>query len=784
MAVISLTDTSLYNYPDLNIPSDKRGKFWNMKYGKAMFSEFMSRSNTGEWYHGRATYNENKLYAEGEQGYERYFNSFNHEGSRTPAGEARRPWHTLNLKPLRIGPKYFNIVHDKLDQVKFDAICTAIDTLSQDEKETFAASLRAKMDNRDFLQSLPIAADGISNDPEIPVDEDDYQSKIDQYKNESAINLENKTEKVLRYDNDYDTIDYEADENIMQTGLNLFHDYTRQGKHYIKRIDPGDGIIFPSRYSDFRDMRHGGYLDYLTIADLRAEIGKELDETQIASIASTTGWNGLTAFYGKQVDGTTYPYDSHRVTVLRYFFKCGDYLPGQKPAKEGKEVDPEKGTDKPSPELPEKGVYYQAWYEGNLILNTDFGYGCRKCYNQKRNWDNEADADSPLHAFKVNTVMASDIKAPIDHIMINWIALNDIIANAVPPGYAYDMGALQSIALGKVGPDGKVTNLTEKEIVKIHRATGDFFYNSTNMDGSKNQDRYGITKMDNGLPDDLVKRYNNIREGVALLESISISSVMAGNNPNPEMGKGTSEIALQADFSSMGYMYKVKHRRFEKLAKAIANRVRANETRRPVTGTFAANNTPDKKMVTVRPDMSLADRKFFFRIENRPTKEEWQDLYDKAQRSLDAKEITLADYIAVKAAENLKQAWVVFANRQKQNEKKMIAMQRENQQMTFEGQAAAAERAEAAKQQTLQVEHQFKMIEKDADFEKARILQQERIQGEYSIQQLIGSVRADVAQAQLNNRTMENLINKDHEAAMAEQEREIQQREIAATPAE
>lgn len=772
MAIITLSDTNVYNYPDLNLPEEKKGKFWNMKFGRAMLSDFMNRRDSGDWYHGRAKYNENRLYSTGEQGFDRYFNYSNPEGEKTPQAKAQRPWVTLGLKPLRIAPKYFNIVHDKLDQVKFDAICTAIDTLAQNEKETFAATLRAKMENRDFFQSLPVDGPNTSEDADIPQDEDDFEARLDLYKNESARNLEKKIKKVTIIDNDWEQLDYEADEDILETGRNLFHDYTRNGKHYVKRIRPDDGLIFPSQYPDYRDISKGGYFEYLTIADLKAEAGKEFSEEQYEKIAVATGWMGSRVNYDPSFGniGGGMPYDSQKIQVLRYFFKSANYLPGMAPAKTMKEPDPDTKNDKPSPELPETGVLYQSWYEGNIVIGTDYGFGCRKSFNQKRNWNNQAEADPPLHAFKVKSVMADDIKSPIDHIMTNWIALNDIIARAVPPGYKYDVDALENIAMGSAGSDGKPTALTLPEIIGIHRATGDFFYRSKDLQGNNTQDGYGITQMDGGLPEDMVKRYNNIREGVALLESITINEVAVGNNPNPEMGKGTSEIALQAAAASMGYLYRVKNKRYERVTKALANRIKANEARNPVVGSYTAANN---RVVTVGPDPNLPDRQIFIKIENRPTQEEWQDLYDKAQRLLDNKEITFADYIAVKAVDNLKEAWFIASTRQKQNEKKMLQMQRENQQMTFEGQAKAAQEAEMAKQQTMEVKFNFDAQLEQLKAENARVLQQMILQGQYQQELLRVQGRAEDKDTDVNSRTAEKILQMQHEKEMADKQAEL-----------
>lgn len=730
---VTLTSGQLYGYPHPYTDPAKKDKDYIMQYGKAILSDFMANPQNSNWYHGRDRYAENLLYAKGKQSMDQYHAYFNPKKSGN-----RKPWERLKLKNLKIAPRYFRIVQDKLDQVQFDAICTPIDSLAREQKEEFAARLRALMENMKFLESIGMDASGMAPEgvPDVPIDEDELEAKLDTFQNQEAMDMEIKLAIALDQ-NDWEQIDKELDDDCKYMGACVFRDYTMGGKHKIKRIDPRMGIIPNSIYEDHRDLQHAGYLEAISLGELRAEAGSEFTEAEYEHIAGHAG--SRNHYEVEQVLGN--PIDSQKVLVYRFEFLSQNIMRARKSRGGVVRLIDHKYNPKSQPiEKP-----YKTLYKGTIILNTDLGYGCGPDNNQKRGMSNRSECELTIHAFVPNMLdgeslcMAQEIQAPIDAIYRDWISMHDTIAKAVPQGYKYDFRLMENIVM-KGGAEGKA--LSKAEIVEIHQATGNAYIYSVDSAGNTVGSQ-GITKLEGGLPDDVIKYGNMIRENIHLLEMITgINDVTAGNNPNPEMGKATSELAVEASLSSITHLFRCKRKRFEHLCRSMAIRIRAGEKYKPLTGALVK---PNGREIYTKENPNLEKHQYAIKIENRPSKEEWDQFYMQCQKSIDTKEITTADMAAIRICDNLKQAWYILASRQKRNEKKKLQMDMQNQQATFEGQAKAAQVAEEEKRKTLEFEYQLKTQFETTKSDLARTAQTERYDREEVLEGMRVKGREDVA---------------------------------------
>lgn len=734
--IVSLSSSTSFGYPELTEDPKKKNKEYITQYGKALLSEYMRRSENQNWYHGRAKARENLSYARGEQDFSKFVGYFN-----TKERDAKiKPWERLKLKDLKIMPKYFRIVQEKLDQVQFDAICTPVDSFARQQKEEYASKLRFAMDNAAFLQSLGIDPSGMVGDGiEIPVDEDELQMQMDSYQNQEAVDIEIKLAIALFIENDWEQIDKELDDDCKYFGCCLFTDYVANGRTYIKRIDPRNGIILPSRYEDHRDMVHGGYLETITLAELRAEAGGDLTEKELQNIASLTSKSSLY----HQVDSRLgNPMDSRPIEVFRFQFKSKDQYVAYKNEKgivRKGIVDYKPRKTKNTSEVAR--VSYNAVYEGTLVLGTMYSYGCRKMQNQKRDrqWSERISKAIPssdclltLYAYAPNAIdgvfmsMVDEIKAPMDNIVRDYIKLNDEIARTIPKGYAINHAHLGNVVMQSGGQ-----NMSKPELFNLFLETGYLNYSSQDAQGKEIAGE-PLIATGYGLSDSVEKYWNLIQNSIRLIEQITgINDVVAGNNQSAEIGKAVAELKVEAGVSSLTHLFRCKRKRFEAMCKCMGLRIQSLENDRPITGTYVRGNG-QAKYVGANP--SVADRIFHFYIENRPSAEEWREFYMDLKVALQQQQITAADMAQIRIIKNLKQAYYTLAARQKRNEKRLIAQKEREIQLNNEGSAVAAERAEAAKQATLKVELGVEKQLEALKHQNAIILQRERYDREDNLE--------------------------------------------------
>ena len=687
----------------------KKTPEWIAQYGAAFVHEVLRDSAFKHWWHAAADNQKRLLYLFGQQDptqYERFVEPATTESD--PTGLSQR----LDRRILPLVPKHVRILSDKLAEQEFAPSVTVVDEDAEQDKEHHLDLIRTWQRNGDFLNSAGVAPP-TDLPTDMPQDEEDVALyAAAEYQHEDALALEQKMALSLAEAN-WKQLDRDVVLHFFAFCEACGYLGTGPGGRPLPcLLLPHRVLLLSSASEDYRDMRAGAHVEYLTLGQLRAEAGDELTAEQYKWLAannapgqSATNWAALPAHLGN-------PADSGLVQIVRFSFLSEDDLVYKTSVDKNGNGYTKRKTADPNADF-RSGQITRATatnvYEGVLVVGTAWSYHCRLAVGQLRDMDNPLLGRLPYQPLTPG-LLAGHATCPMDEVMgisdfcqEQWLRLQEACLRAVPQGYNFDPETLlESIALLKgngIGADGL---LDIKPTLKMFYRTGNTV--------SKRKGRNGellppaVTKNDTGVPTDVVQYWQNLRSGMQMLETIMGSNaVVSAATPNPETGKGQSELAVQGTLSSLGSLAHGKQAIFEGLCRAMGLRIWLQEPTRPVTGTLPG--APGWPPTAVKPRPSVARRRFAFRIERLPSKEEWQQLYADAQRCLDTQQITLADMAYLREVDNLKLARRLLAQRAKRNAAQKAQADQQNQQATFEGQAKAAQAAEEAKQKTIQVQH-------------------------------------------------------------------------------
>jgi hypothetical protein len=327
---------------------------------------------------------------------------------------------------------------------------------------------------------------------------------------------------------------------------------------------------------------------------------------------------------------------------------------------------------------------------------------------------------------------------PINMIHINWYRYQQCVAQARPKGGAIDINALIDVQAG----DGGDT-FTPLEIKDIFDKTGLLLYSSRDVAGRPTGSPW--QDIENGMASDAQRYLNNINFGIEMINQLTgVNSAMDASNPNAEMGKGQTQLAIQSANNALNPLYMAFRNLLIMVADSAILRVQDTiQAGNNIEGYINAIGSSAVTFIKVNKDITLYD--FAIEIESASDDEDIALLNQWIQTELAVRTqggaggITLEDAMEVRQVmkSNVKMASKLLCLKRKQREAEAHKMALEQQQQSQQMSAQSAQVAEQAKQQTLQMEYQLKAeLEKlkgEMDIQKEQI-RAESLKMAYTIQ--------------------------------------------------
>jgi len=353
-------------------------------------AEFISR----EWFNGgmiqkntsfmnrRNWIEEQRLYARGEQDTQSYKNIVARQ-----TGDLK--YLNLDWRIINVCEKFCNIVSNGISDEFYKIDIRATDRFTMLNKQ------KKIMEHRKNMKALPMLQKakemlGVDALPQgyVPEDEDDlvFHTMI---KDKPLIEIaEEKLIKVVKSYNDWKNIKEQTDKDMVQCGLAGVQVYTdAQNGVSLRYVDIENAIHSYTTKNDFSDCFYYGFIDTITLSDIKRESRGQLTDMQLREIAKKYAANNQTLM--GTIDYERCNFDEiidSKVHVLRFAWKTNKTMAYKKYAKNDKayKLAKRKEDFAFNPTVPQNKKIvqtYDTWLEGNFIVGSQYIYGYKECEN-------------------------------------------------------------------------------------------------------------------------------------------------------------------------------------------------------------------------------------------------------------------------------------------------------------------------------------------------------------------------------------------------------------------
>lgn len=710
----------LYQYPSELVTDEvKNTNEWGMQYLKAFWSEWQSnayfpiRNRT-------VKIMRNRTYAEGQQDNNQYKTSFD-TGPKQPiyapdgsvmtnaSSSANPEWVNLNWEVISPIPKIVNRLLGYFARFGENMEANAIDPISVERARDYRYQLEAKAEQKDFLDTLDVIQPMDQKRQEEPQTPEEIELFMRMnYKQKCEI-MGEEFMTWLDYTNQFDErVKPEILRDLIVDGWAGDYDYRgANGKICVERLDTIDCGFGYSRKKDFSDINKWFKIKRITIAQLKEEAGDTFTEEQYKEIAQKAGsntnypinWSGILLpdpVYGN------YIYDKVSIEVMfcefittntRYFEKKYNkqgklYSVGQ--VSSSYEVD-ERDTSKRE----KKGTTVQVKYSGNWIVGTEYmyGYGVAEDMRRAQLPDGKISADTMLSARFFRPNLTSIVERLIPHedeLMLLWMKLQNAIARARPKGLSIELSGLEGITV-----DGK--EWSPLHVIALYDQTGNLIWRDTAEPGAT---REPIRELENGLGAEVQQYINLINFNVSMMRELAgLNEAEDSSTPNPNLPVGLANAAINSTGNALRPIYDaflyIKNSTF----RSMLNRGQLQAKMGDIEGYIPMFGENRMKHFKVTSEMSEAELGIM--ISAKPTEQEKLIFEQRIQAALTAKDITMADVLAIDRLTNtsIKYAEQLLTLRIEKRRKQ--AAQEQQQMLVTKGQTdqQSAMAAAQAKQQ-------------------------------------------------------------------------------------
>ena len=714
----------------------KTNKSYGLKYAKAIEKQWGNSDDERSLFRRRMKdFETNRDYANGTQDTSIYKQILNSLDPNSGDGTLLN----LDWSPVPIVPKFVKIVVNNILSRKPYPNLTAIDPLSQSQKDKERAKKMFQVKNKDVIQDLEtLGIDTKIDTSSIPETAEEAEIFMDaNVKTAAEIAAQVGTNMTLEW-NDFDQRVYRrAVNDLVACGMGVIK-RSNDPNYGIKEeyIDPA--FFFHSYTEDptFSDLIYAGHVKKVSISELKRIARDELTEEQYEKIGQSVKNKYQNRadklsykYYDETLDRTTYGYDEFIVEIMDFeFMSTDDMVFEQKKSKFGNSGFYYKGFNYTPPK---ESVYDRKPQHMNIqtVFGGSYVVGCGYVYDygQKRNIPKnvhdltKARLSYSVVATNLRRMMPKSLVGSVigfaDQLQLSHLKLQQAIAKAKPDGLIVDIEGLENVQLGKGG------ELQPLDIQDIYEQTGVFYYRSKNPEGGFQNPP--VRSLDNSIRNinELIGIYNhNLR---LIRDTTGINEVMDGTSPKGEQLVGVRQQAIAAGNNAI---YDISNSALYLYTKVCEDIVKCLQILPPKSVIFKAYEQAigktNMKVLASFGDLPMYN--FGVKVQTEMDETEKSYLEQNIQVALAQKEIDLEDAMSVRQLKDVDQAERLLIIRRKKRMKLQQEIAQRNSQMQAQMNQQTAQASSQGKMQEIQMQSQAKIAEIQADAQaKAQLLQLE-----------------------------------------------------------
>lgn len=555
----------------LDAPSKKKKREYGLKVAQGIFN---SADRNTDGYYGRRyrQWRANRDFSYGVNSMKEFMDLLRIEGNQS--------FINLDWTPIKIAPKFVEILLGTFMNRREVPIVKAVDDLSTNMKEEEKQEARFRMQNKDKIMAIEQEmGEQIESNKFIPEDEDDLALYFDlEYRLPEEILFEQRIKKVLD-DNDYPILKRQVLRDLIDTNFactKLYYDPNDNIR--IKRCKPENMIYNVFETDNGKDISYIGEVYPMKISTIRRKFN--IDEETLFTLAQKASreLKRTENLYWK--DSYKYteirPYDDYAVLVFDFEVKTVDVEYSVKTEnrfgnmlvvpKQGKPVAPA-GQEISGEVIETKRMNI---YQGIWVCDTPIMLKWDISPNQLRPYQNGVDVffsysvSCPNATGSLIPSMIEKAMAPIRQMIVIRLKMQQLIATMRPDGYMIDISGMRDVDLG-------LGNSVEPlKLMKIWDQTGRVYWDSTGDDGERKAppiqplpSNQNVTMLNT-----LIGQYNF--ELDRLREEMGVSEYRDGSSVPVKTGLGVMQNQIQASNNATEYLYQGAMQLMEETAKKVS----------------------------------------------------------------------------------------------------------------------------------------------------------------------------------------------------------------------
>jgi hypothetical protein len=705
-------------FPNELNPS-KKGKEYCLQFAKAAYWYNWSGAAGNAWGNPRRDdWVENRQWAIGNPNVERFVPMFSSlkDGAGNPAS-----FLNLDLKPVCFIPKFIDIIVSYIEKLEYEISCDAVNPEAVDVKAEMKWKIYTAKKMQAWMEAQEATAGAkLFNTPQFDFDFGDKEEldllfgmsvKLDEEMmmemgNEVVLNESKWTLMKRMILKDLAVLGSAARETYVDPVTD------RVKTRYIDMIN----VTYP--YVDFRGEildrpSRIGYIETMTVADLRAQAGDQFSDEEYCQIA---------ARYSNQFGNGTYSYPasnspayvntdsqfgywySFNIPVMTLYWEETDrYKYQDKLAKNGETYTAPASYKEPlgvkeyvdysgeTPQPKKKTVYpsdVHCYYQSKWIPGTDYIFNWGKVPDMGRDPLDPKYAICPLQIYRVSERSLLDRLLPFEEQnMLAWLKMQNTIAKAVPSGYSLNINTLKNASI-----DGK--SFPVKHQVELYEQTGRLIWDSENpLDETGRPFPHPISQMPSNLANDIQAWLLLFDSNIQKMRGVTgINELMDASTPDARTLAGTAKLAVAGSQNALTPIANTITLLQEQNCMDIAEKLKlviqrngGYEGYAPAIGGNLLKATMDDRVCAYT---------YAIKVRAKPTTEERMDLKETAKAAVintaDPVKggLMYSDYIyivhLIDAGTNLKLVEAIMRHRIEKNLKKMSEMAQQNSQAQAE----------------------------------------------------------------------------------------------------
>jgi hypothetical protein len=737
MQYSNLQQGSIHPYPSHSIDPQKKDKKWGIQYARAAWHDWSFTYPKGIFANNNGDYEKFKMYALGKQPNTPYKKMLGVDNV------TDNTWLSVDWSIRSIVSPYRDKAISRLMDNEFGIVATPIDITAKSDLDAYYVEMKTKLMIRDLMmQQNP----ELANHPMIsigkgePMDVEELEMRVEQGEQFNRSKDAELAIAVGMHENNYQQARREFYEDLFDNGVTGYKEWLGDDNKAKFRKCVGDNVVINfCKKADFSDLIHAGEMidvPLVELATLYEDGEKVFTEEELTEFAASLAGRWDNPKMLGSGGNLMRPYDKFKCKVLDFeFYSYNDHVYRDAPDENGNPDfrKAEYGRGKKSDKYKRK--CFQVVYKIKWVIGTDKAYGFGLAHDMKRYVDPKKKAKTSL-SYKFMAYNFYEMRAQgfmerlipyLDDYQLTMLKIQNFKNRAVPSGWWIDMDGLERTALNKGGK-----NMTPMELLQMFFETGVLVGRSQNADGSPAYTNVQpIIPISNTAATELQMFFTDLVSTIQAIERLTGYNDVTSGEANPKTLVPGYEIA---DMSTNHALYPMKFAEkmlTEHLAYDVLTRMQQGVRKGGIAGYAQSLNSNMLRFIEISPD--IAFREYGIMLEERTSDEQKQWLYQMMQQDIANGWLDASDAVYLVNTHNAKQVQMIWAHRVKKGKELAHQRQAELVQQQTEGNAQAGIAIEQAKQQTMALELQGKLQEKqligeiELAKEKMRIDAEERL---------------------------------------------------------